>query len=92
MGNEKANATENNDASVSKEPTNKHPESVPGMLEVGAEVSIKKTTLTGRVSGYHLSADSKVLSYLVEYEEDGVSNERGFLPNQINAKEVTDEN
>lgn len=86
MQTENATPTDGQDAILSKEPLNKHPESVPGMLEVGTKVSINKTTLEGEIAGYHLSADSKTLSYLVDYEDDGEEHQRAFTPNQISKK------
>lgn len=83
---EKLNATEQTDATLSKEPLNKHPETVPTMLEKGTEVSVNKTTLTGKVAGYHLSADNTTLSYLVDYEDEGEKLQRAFTPNQITKK------
>lgn len=86
MQNEKSNATEKTDASISKEPVNKHPETVQGMLEVGTDVNVNKSTLTGKIAGYHLSADAKTLSYLVDYEDEGEKHQRAFTPNQITKK------
>ena len=86
MQNEKNNATEKIDASISKEPLNKHPETVSGMLEVGTDVTVNKSTLTGKIAGYHLSADGTTLSYLVNYEDESEKHQRAFLSNQITKK------
>ena len=86
MQTEKLNATDKNDAVLSKEPLNNHPKSVPGMLELGTEVTVNKSTLEGVIAGYHLSADNTTLSYLVNYEDEGERHQRAFTPNQITKK------
>ena len=86
MQTENLNATEKNEALLSKEPVNKHPQTVPGMLELGTGVTVNKSTLQGTVAGYHLSADSKTLSYLVDYDDEGEKHQRAFTPNQITKK------
>lgn len=82
---EELNATESNDAVLAKEEV-KHPVEVPFMVAVGTPVSINKTTLSGTVGGYHISDDKTVLSYLVDYEEEGEKKQRAFLPNQVTKK------
>lgn len=84
---ESANANDTNDATITKGPPKEvSKEATIGLLEKDTEVSINKTTLIGKISGYHVSADQKVLSYLVEYEEDGEKHEKAFLPNQVSPK------
>lgn len=81
---EKANANENSDASVTKGPV--AAPALPGLPPAGTVVNINKTTLSGAISGYHISKDGKTLHYLVEYEEDGENHEKAFLPDQITIK------
>lgn len=86
MEKEKLNAKEKTDAALNQ-PATDHPTQAPeGMLEEGTEVIVNKTTLTGVVSGFHISADSKTLSYLVKYEDDGEQHERAFIPKQLTRK------
>ena len=82
---EKLNAAEQADAVISKEEV-KHPQEVPGMLQVGVAVKVNKSTLEGVIKGYHLSSDNTTLSFLVDYEEEGEKHQRAFLPNQITKK------
>lgn len=79
--NETANPLDTNDAEVIKGGKNK-----PMMLPIGEKVSINRTTLVGVVSGYHISKDNHIFSYLVEYYDDGEKHEKAFLPNQITEK------
>lgn len=84
---EKSNATDKNDALLSRQPINKHPETADGMLAVGTGVTINKSTLSGEITGYHLSADGTTLSYLVNYEDEGEGHQRAFSSNQISKKQ-----
>ena len=83
---EKIIATDKNDALLSRQPINKHPETVDGMLAVGTDVTVNKSTLSGVIAGYHLSADGTTLSYMVDYEDEGEDHQRAFTSNQISKK------
>ena len=85
---EQINLGENTDASISQtQPEKVSP--LPGMIALGKEVKILKTTLTGIVEEYHLSDDKKTFSYLVSYKDDeGENHQRSFLHNQI--QEITE--
>lgn len=83
METEKLNTSENTDAEISKD-SSIIVAPIPGMLVEGTKVSINKTTLEGVISGYHLSKDNKVFSYMVKFaDENGENHEKQLLHTQI---------
>ena len=86
MQSEKLSATDKNDALLSKQPINKHPEAVEGMLAVGTPITVNKSTLSGEIAGYHLSADGTTITYIVNYMDEGEYHQRSFTFNQITKK------
>lgn len=59
------------------------------LLDVGDDVSVKKTVLVGVVKS--LAVQEGKIAYLVEYEDDGETHERFFKRSELVVKEKKDE-